>query len=32
MKDIFKGNLVRLSAMDSEEVGKAFPYRDAIRN
>ena len=24
MKDIFKGNLVRLSAMDSEEVGKAF--------
>ena len=24
MKDIFKGNLVRLSAMDSEEVGKVF--------
>jgi len=24
MKDLFKGNLVRLSAMDSEEIGKAL--------
>ena len=24
MKDIFKGDLVRLSAMDSEEIGKAL--------
>ena len=24
MKDLFKGNLVRLSAMDHEEIGKAL--------
>ena len=27
MKDIFKGNLVRLSAMDSEEIGKALSWQ-----
>ncbi len=28
MKDIFKGDLVRLSAMDAEEIGKAFTKQE----